>query len=94
MGARLLTATASHRATPAKSLGRPGMGVVLRARRRQFARVISSRFTGPHSQSLGRMGQPEEVAELALYLASDASAYVTGSTFFIDGGLSRHTSSL
>jgi glucose 1-dehydrogenase len=43
---------------------------------------------------LGRMGQPEEVADLALYLASDASAYVTGSTFFMDGGLSRHTSSL
>lgn len=43
---------------------------------------------------LGRMGKPEEVADLALYLASDASAYVTGSTFFIDGGLSRHTSSL
>ena len=43
---------------------------------------------------LGRMGKPEEVADLASYLASDASAYVTGSTFFIDGGLSRHTSSL
>ena len=41
---------------------------------------------------LGRMGRPEEVAEIALYLASDASAYVTGSTFTIDGGLSRHTS--
>ncbi len=41
---------------------------------------------------LGRMGRPEEVAEMALYLASDASAYVTGSTFTIDGGLSRHTS--
>ncbi len=40
------------------------------------------------------MGKPEEVAEMAVYLASDASAYVTGSTFFIDGGLSRHTSSL
>jgi len=43
---------------------------------------------------LGRMGKPEEVAEMALYLASDASAYVTGSTFFVDGGLSRHSSSL
>jgi len=40
---------------------------------------------------LGRMGQPEEVAELAVYLASDAAAYVTGSTFFIDGGMLRGT---
>ena len=36
---------------------------------------------------LGRFGEPEEVAELALYLASDAAAYVTGATFFINGGL-------
>jgi glucose 1-dehydrogenase len=33
---------------------------------------------------LRRMGQPEEVAALAVYLASDAAAYVTGSTFVID----------
>lgn len=39
---------------------------------------------------LHRMGQPEEIAELALYLASDASAYVTGSTFIVDGGLTRN----
>ncbi|MBV9279891.1 MAG: SDR family oxidoreductase [Chloroflexi bacterium] len=43
---------------------------------------------------LHRMGQPDEVAELAIYLASDASAYVTGSTFFIDGGMLRHSGSL
>jgi glucose 1-dehydrogenase len=41
-----------------------------------------------------RMGQPEEVAGLALYLASDAAAYVTGSTFVIDGGLMRNTGAL
>ncbi len=40
---------------------------------------------------LHRMGQPEEIATLAVYLASDASGYVTGSTFFIDGGLMRNT---
>jgi glucose 1-dehydrogenase len=39
---------------------------------------------------LHRMGQPEEIAELALYLASEASSYVTGSTFIIDGGLNRN----
>jgi glucose 1-dehydrogenase len=43
---------------------------------------------------LHRMGQPEEIAQLALYLASDAASYVTGSTFFIDGGLMRNTGGL
>ena len=43
---------------------------------------------------LGRMGKPEEVAALAVYLASDASAYDTGSTFFIDGGMIRQAGSL
>ena len=43
---------------------------------------------------LDRMGQPDEIAGLALYLASDAASYVTGSTFFIDGGLMRHTGGL
>jgi glucose 1-dehydrogenase len=43
---------------------------------------------------LDRMGQPEEVAELAIYLASDAAAYVTGSTYVIDGGMMRHSKSL
>ncbi len=43
---------------------------------------------------LGRIGQPEDVAELATYLASDGAAYVTGATFVIDGGLMRHTGSL
>ncbi len=40
------------------------------------------------SQEIGRMGRPEEIAALALYLASDESAFVTGSSVIIDGGLS------
>ncbi len=37
-------------------------------------------------QPMGRIGQPEEIAALALYLASDESAFVTGQAICIDGG--------
>jgi NAD(P)-dependent dehydrogenase (short-subunit alcohol dehydrogenase family) len=36
---------------------------------------------------LGRVGQPEDVAKAALYLASDDAAWVTGTTLTVDGGL-------
>jgi NAD(P)-dependent dehydrogenase (short-subunit alcohol dehydrogenase family) len=35
---------------------------------------------------LGRLGQPEEVAQAALFLASDESSFITGSDIFVDGG--------
>lgn len=38
------------------------------------------------TQAVGRMGTPEEIAAAALYLASDESAFVTGTAFEIDGG--------
>jgi NAD(P)-dependent dehydrogenase (short-subunit alcohol dehydrogenase family) len=39
-------------------------------------------------QPIGRMGRPDEIAPLALYLASDEAGFVTGSQFNIDGGWS------
>ncbi|MGC8625469.1 MAG: SDR family oxidoreductase [Phycisphaerae bacterium] len=43
---------------------------------------------------LGRWGKPEEIASLAVFLASEEAAYCTGSTFFIDGGMLRQAGSL
>lgn len=38
-------------------------------------------------QPMGRIGRPEEIAELATYLASDNAAYTTGQSLVIDGGM-------
>jgi glucose 1-dehydrogenase len=39
---------------------------------------------------LGRLGRTKEVASLAVFLASDDADYVTGSTYYVDGGLTWH----
>ena len=41
------------------------------------------------TQPIGRMGQPAEIAALALFLASDESSFITGSDYPIDGGFIR-----
>jgi 2-keto-3-deoxy-L-fuconate dehydrogenase len=38
------------------------------------------------TQPIGRMGKPEEIGSLALYLCSDEASFITGSCFSIDGG--------
>ena len=46
----------------------------------------SSRSKNHTRSPLGRMGTPPELSGTVVYLASDASSYVTGSTLVIDGG--------
>jgi NAD(P)-dependent dehydrogenase (short-subunit alcohol dehydrogenase family) len=41
---------------------------------------------GKVTHPLGRVGQPEDVADFALFLVSDRAGWVTGGTFSVDGG--------
>lgn len=51
-------------------------------------RMTSEQMEGFLSQTvpLRRIGQPEEVAAMVVFLASDEASYITGSTFYVDGG--------
>jgi 2-keto-3-deoxy-L-fuconate dehydrogenase len=54
----------------------------------EYSDAAKARHEMTATQAVGRMGRPDEIAAAALYLASDESAFVTGSTFMIDGGWS------
>ncbi len=58
------------------------------ARIAEYADSQKARQEMAASQAIGRMGRPEEIAAAALYLGSDESRFVTGSSFIIDGGFS------
>ncbi|HXT38579.1 MAG TPA: SDR family oxidoreductase [Candidatus Angelobacter sp.] len=58
------------------------------ARLKEYPDPEKARQEMSATQAVGRMGRPEEIAAAALYLASDESAFVTGTEFIIDGGFS------
>jgi 2-keto-3-deoxy-L-fuconate dehydrogenase len=59
----------------------------LEARIAAFADPEAARREFIARQPMGRLGTPEEIAAMAVYLAGDESAYTTGQVFVVDGGI-------
>src|ERR1700687_3687729 len=59
---------------------------MLREEARQLEEENSNFLAEAAKRPLGRVGTPEEIAQAALYLASDASSFVTGTALVVDGG--------
>jgi glucose 1-dehydrogenase len=63
------------------------MDAKLKSDRDKYNRLVSE-------IPLRRMAKPEEIAELCVFLASEAGAYITGASYLIDGGMTKQSGSL
>ena len=63
----------------------PG-GIATERMARQYGDLATAERDWGPAHPIGRLGQPEEIARAAVYLASDESQFMTGSDLLIDGG--------
>jgi len=59
---------------------------MLRSEARQLGEAEDRFLADSAHRPLGRVGRPEEIAQTALYLASDAASFITGAALVVDGG--------
>jgi NAD(P)-dependent dehydrogenase (short-subunit alcohol dehydrogenase family) len=59
---------------------------MLRSEAKQMGKSEGQFLAEAANRPLGRIGSPEDIAQAVLYLASDMSSFVTGTTLVVDGG--------
>ncbi len=67
---------------PIETPGLAGLAATQKQRDALYAQLIA---TVP----MGRLGQPDEIARAAVFLASDESSFITGVELFVDGGAAQ-----